>query len=303
LDAATPVVLHVGFTKAASTTLQAFFHGTPSVQAVDGDRAAILLSSKNAFLFDREEFLAFLRPELEAANRTGRTVVISHERLTGNPHSGHYDCKELAERLHDLFPAARVVISIREQMRILASAYKQYVRIGGVKTLRDYLMPVWDCRLPLFDWSMYKYTPLVRLYFDLFGRPSVLVPLVEELERDPQAYFRRLAEFMGITPSEGEAWNKVQNPGIPDEQIERRRLRNFFSPDSASIKDPHPLQGRIALKVFDWISPMLRLNGYGPDRTIVDAVRELFAGRYAESNRELSALISKDLASFGYEVP
>jgi hypothetical protein len=301
-DTSPSAVIHVGFTKAASTSLQAFFRALPDAHAVDGDRAAVLLSAKNAFHYSEKDVLAFLAPELETARRLGKVLVVSHERLSGNPHAGHYDCKEMADRLCRLFPKARIVISIREQMKILASAYKQYVRIGGVRSLEDYLLPVWDCRLPLFDWRIYEYRQLVGYYQDVFGRENVLVPLVEELERDGESYFAALSAFMGVRGLPEHEGREVHNPGIPDEEIERWRFRNFFRVERNSIRDPHPLQGPRISKVVDWIAPLVPFNRYGPGNGVVDEVRRLFAGKFAESNAALSGMIGKDLAAFGYEV-
>jgi hypothetical protein len=297
-----PVVVHVGFTKAASTTLQAFFGAAPDLHVVEGDRAAVLLSAKNSFLYSEPAVRAFLEPELEAARRGGRTLLVSHERLSGNPHSGHYDCKEIADRLRALVPRAKIVVCIREQMSILASAYKQYVRIGGVQTLEDYLLPPWDCRVPLFDWHVYEYRQLVGYYRELFGAERVLVMLVEELERDPATFFGAVARFMEIGRPPDRDLGIVHNPGIPDEDVERCRRRNLFRTDRASIRDRTPLQGDRLLSLFDRLGRWLPMKGYGPGRTVRDAVVSLFRGKFAESNRCLGAMIGKDLGAFGYEV-
>ena len=52
-----------------------------------------------------------------------KVPVISHERLSGYPHSGGHDSKEIAHRLAAVFPNAKVVIVIREQKSMILSNY------------------------------------------------------------------------------------------------------------------------------------------------------------------------------------
>jgi hypothetical protein len=48
-----------------------------------------------------------LQPQIEAIARAGCIAVISDERLSGNPHSGGYDSREIADRLRSTSPIAR----------------------------------------------------------------------------------------------------------------------------------------------------------------------------------------------------
>jgi hypothetical protein len=76
-------------------------------------------------------------PEFERCERGGLIPMVSSERLSGNPHSGGYDSAVLAERLHQVFPGARVLVMIREQRSMILSSWAQYVRVGGACLLRS----------------------------------------------------------------------------------------------------------------------------------------------------------------------
>ena len=52
---------------------------------------------------------------MKRAAESDSTPVLSAERLSGNPHSGGYDSLQTAERLHRLFPQAKVLVVVREQ--------------------------------------------------------------------------------------------------------------------------------------------------------------------------------------------
>lgn len=298
-----PVVLHIGFAKAASTTLQDYFQSAPDIVCVGSAEVAYRFACQNPFTFSLQAVEELVGAAREQAKREGKVLVVTHERLAGNPHSGHYDCREIAQRLYQAFPGARVIVSIREQMAMLASIYKQYVRIGGCKTLEEYLLPVFDCRVPLFDWRIYEYHPLVRYYMDLFGPRNVMVPLVEELAADGVAYFERLCAFIGTEPPPPRAAGAVHNVGLRDEEVEPTRVRNFFRNEAPlSLREPHPLQRPGLLRWYDRVGARLVRGGYGPSHSVEKAVRTLFAGRFAAANRELSVLLDRDLAAYGYEV-
>jgi hypothetical protein len=53
--------------------------------------------------------------------------VITDERLSGNPQSGGYDSRELADKTPRTFPDSKMLIVVREQTAIIYSSYKQYV--------------------------------------------------------------------------------------------------------------------------------------------------------------------------------
>ena len=106
------------------------------------------------FAFDAATVRQTFWPGIEKASARGLVPVLSAERLSGNPHSGGYDSVQIAERLATAFPEGRVLIVIREQTEMLVSAYKQYVKVGGAGTLRQYATPSSDVpRVPLFATS------------------------------------------------------------------------------------------------------------------------------------------------------
>ena len=298
------VYIHIGFAKAASTSLQTFFGASKDLYVIDGYQSCLYSVTKNSLAYSHTEAFSFFSAEIDKAQDMAKIPVISHERLVGNPHSGHYDAKEIADRLYSLFPSARVIISIREQISILASIYKQYVRIGGVKNLKDYLLPTWDMRVPLFDWQIYQYHHLISYYIHLFGKAMVMVLLTEELKQDPHAYFLALANFMKISLPDDDNFDlaKIHNPGLPDSQIKHQRICNFFQGYRISLRDPYPLEMPFMLKMSKLIDALLSLESYDSKHPVDHAVRNLFQGKFIESNHILSQLIGKDLTSFGYEM-
>ena len=293
-------IVHIGLTKAASSTLQEFFKRHPSVHLVDMWHTCNLFVPRNGLLYDAAGTADYFLREVESAHQAGKIGIVSHERLAGSPHSGHYDVVTIAHRIHDIFPQAKVVICIREQMRMLASCYKQYIRAGGSATLKEYLLPLWDHRVPRFEWKFYCYFDFLNYYFKLFGQQNVLVVLVEELEQNPARFFHSLTEFMELGWDDSLTVSEVINKGIPDTEINRQRCENFFADLPFSVKDHNIFSSR------PWLNRMLKWLGTNllgdEEINAVEATRALFAGHFAEDNRRTGELISKDLGTLGYEV-
>lgn len=136
------VLLHVGLHKTGTTWLQRRFFDERSIgfrlPLHRGRDVKAALITPFPLDFDPAAAAARLIPLLREGG-DGTLPVISDERLSGNPHAGAYDRKEIAERLRAVFPGARVLVVIREQRSMIRSTYKQYVRMGGPNALDEYL--------------------------------------------------------------------------------------------------------------------------------------------------------------------
>lgn len=304
--------IHIGYIKAASTSLQAFFKLSGQLHLVDRETLCRQIVFWNPFLYDAEAAQEFVAGERASASKSRQVLIVSHERLGGNPHSGHYDSKEIAGRLHDLLPDSQILICIREQMSIFSSIYKQYIRRGGVKKLRDYFMPPryrsdppfgWRS-VPLFDWRSYEYDKLISHYYDLFGKDRCHVLLFEDLVADPQAFFNNLANIMNVHTPEDFDVSRVRYPGIPDNQVERQRIINSFISPWMSLRDPNPFQRQWIRKFVSILLILLPFlaKRYSEKYRCVDEIREMFQGKFVESNRRLALLIDRNLSESGYEV-
>jgi len=295
--------IHVGLTKAASTFLQTFFDACPEIHYPDRMPLCTLLAVRNPFQYDPQAAGEFFRGEIERAHRDGTVAVFSHERLAGNPHSGHFDCVPIAHRLRSLAPRARVLLVLREQTDLLASCYKQYIRIGGVKTLQDYLLAQWDHRVPLFEWTFYQYHRLLECYRDIFGPENLHVLLFEDMVRSPRAFMEDLLVRLGVS-SVGEFHPEhVHHPGIADGEIESLRVSNLLTHQKSSIRDAGwnwtGLRGRLARAL---LRGRLKSQGFGESGDVKRAVGRLFEGRFAQSNARVSEILGRDLSTLGYDV-
>ena len=291
----------------------------------------------NALDFDPVKTRELLSSALTEEDPDGLVPVFSSERLVGSSHSGGHDGKELADRLRTLFPDGRVALVIRSQPDMIASTYNQYVRRGGPCTLREYIFPPGDMRVPLFDLEHFAYHRLIQYHQALFGEENVLTLSVEELRMSPQNFLVRLQRFAGArTDLSGGSPEKVVNAASSPFTLALKRRLHFLA--GRSTLNPHVnalragLLGRMrqtppaerllgrkrsapprsGVKLDDTGEPPVIeqfLDAIVPSsvqRTIDERLRhrinDLIGDYYRESNHMTQQITGLDLQSWGYAV-
>ncbi|SMP47730.1 Sulfotransferase domain-containing protein [Neorhodopirellula lusitana] len=314
------LLLHVGYHKTGTTWLQRslFDHCTrgfyplsyrsrKKVRSVDLTRPFVSDengSSINPLGFHADSLRS--RFELELNWRTEGIPVVSSEQFTGNPHSGGFDQKSLAERLHAVFPNAKVFMVVREQNSMIMSTYFQYLLGGGIQSLDRYINEPFDGRLPMFSKHYFQYHFLIDHYQKLFGRDNVLVLPYELFRRAPKNFISQLATFSGARIPNDLPFESQENAGR-NRVIEYhlRILAPLFVKSSLNSYSP------IAIPRARWSFKTMKaaLGKLVPDsmhRKFVAAKRAEIAsytdGFYDESNKLTSQLIGTDLSEYGYSM-
>jgi len=306
----TSPLIHIGYHKTGTTWLQAFVFADATRGYVSpwsrGDMIERFALTK-PLLYDAGEVREWLAPGLADAEARGLVPALSAERFSGNPHSGGYDGALVAERFVEALPGARVLAIVREQRAMIASCYKQYVRVGGVCSARAYLNPpmLGRPRVPLFDPDFFRYDLLIGKYRELFGEDRVLALPFEHLKKDPGAFVRRISEFAGA-PDPGEIPREKKNVALSalacsvKRQFNRYLVRDALNP-AAPVGNPR--MGGAVQKAFERIDRLTpkSVRTWSESR-LRRRVDEIARGRYAESNRRLGEMMGEDLGALGYEV-
>jgi hypothetical protein len=296
------LMIHIGYPKTATTWLQkrVFPLDVEGWFRLIGTREAILTSfvTLNGLRFDPCVARTAFDEDLADAVSSKRIPVISHERLAGTAHSGGYDAQPIAERLTRTFPKARVLIVIREQEQMLLSSWQQYVREGGACSLRRYLDPPTDGRVPLFRYEQFEYDALINYYHRLLAPERVCVLPLEQLARSPHTFLSTLAEFAGAVATANVDHSRVYTSLSGLSLAILRRLNYIIGRDSVNPTAPMRGHGRVGdlLTRFDRGNKTSVLaTGLASSR-----IRQIVGDRYRQSNMVTSRLTGIDLASLGY---
>jgi len=124
-------IVHIGYHKTGTSWFQKNFYprvrnaGYLGRQAV---RDAFL--NTTAFAFDPDK-----AAEVLSAETDGRPIICEED-LSGHYYNG--GCleslsKDIAYRIHAVYPQAQIVIFIRNQLDMIRSTYLQYIRSGGTE--------------------------------------------------------------------------------------------------------------------------------------------------------------------------
>lgn len=100
---------------------------------VDRIRLRDIFIQTDPFEFYPKKVRPQIWSNIEKALQDRKVPVLSYEQMSGQPGGGGYGLrrrekeasrKEVADRLHDCFPNARILIVIREQRDVIQSIYK-----------------------------------------------------------------------------------------------------------------------------------------------------------------------------------
>ena len=208
----------------------------------------------------------------------------------------------IAERLHQTFPEAKILIVIREQNDLLKSYYKQYVRGGGVLKLRDYLNMKWRAPyFPKFNLLQYDFYQLVALYRDLYGSDRVLFLPYEWLRQKPERFVDQVFQFAGVNPQGySPSWDKKIYQSLDYSAIWYMRWINILAGRRSNALNPNPLIKSNRLYNF---RPSIGLGTYLDKKTeqhYEQVIDEVVGSFFGQSNLRLQELSPIDFRELGY---
>lgn len=315
------VLIHIGYHKTATTWFQAeLFTAASSIFAplsrsgsYQSTLAMDFFQGRDGYLLspfndNRETIEAELRElALVRDAASGKIPVISHERLSGNPHASGFDASVIARRLAGFFPKARIFIVIREQTQAILSSYFQFLKGGGTQSLDSYLNTGYDGKLPGFSPHHFDYHALIAEYTRLFGADRVQVLPYEMFVNDPDVFFDRFGEFVG---------HKFDVEGLPlarrvherDRVYLAYRLRwfNRFLTRS-SLNGYSSASSRYSSAVVRGCRGLLtRLLPGSLDEAmrqgLEEEVSQWVGDRYVAGNQQLSRTTGLNLGIYGYSL-
>lgn len=314
------ILIHIGYHKTGSTWLQRELFTTsnetfePFSFSDEGhstlaeyffkDREGYLLSSFNDNYPLLQKEIANIKA-LPHKDFNRKIPVISHERLSGSPHSGGFDAKLISHRIKKVFPEARIFVVIREQKSFILSSYFQYLFNGGKWSFEKYISSKYDGKYPFFSPNHLNYYLLVKHYQDLFGKEKVLVLPYEMLKYEPSLFFEHFENFLNIrmnidNKKVNTLWNKRNLFYV---RYKFRFLNSFRKKNS--LNTCHIFSNHLTESSVNIILYMM--NKLVPksteDKFIMRLYEQLDAythDRYKKKNEELSTLINVNLKKYGY---
>ena len=155
--------------------------------------------------------------------------IISDEELSVNPftptyHREHLDCDYrfvIADRLHSIFPDAKIILGIRDKESWVRSIYSQYVKSGGIYSFDIF-------RKDIFDESFLDFDAYIKCLKGLFD--EVFVYHLEDLKKDNDSFVKNICDFIGAEVPDYES--TIYENKLSKRQIKMALFLNrFFASD------------------------------------------------------------------------
>lgn len=214
----TKVIIHIGFPKVASTTLQDCLFSQLNDDTVlyvgkinesqnyslSEDKTRVFFESiiKSYHMnYDKHKTLNLLNEILK--EHTFKTLLISNEDLAFYPAKDSYI---IALRLKELFPDSQIIINLRNQLDIIKSYYNMIPHDISLfnldKTPKIYDINLWiKQQLNNYDSSVlqyFEYNKLINIYEELYGFENIHLILFEDLINDFDYFSNRVSNIIGI---------------------------------------------------------------------------------------------------------
>jgi hypothetical protein len=307
--------LHIGYPKNASTSLETFlfpniensyymgkrYCGKYSFAGNDVEEVVENITKQDSIYFDLERSKKILYDDITANIGNNQHVIISSEAFTSNV----VDRGVIASRLYNIFPKAKILIIIREQINSLLSMYAYLVSQKGGGANLSYGKPSvtsfskWIEDQENFEYRSYigtlKYFLLVKYYRNLFGSDNVTVLIYEELLNNPEIFASKLAAYLEVECDKNflNALLKRTNQSVYGIKLLYAKFRNT------------PLYRLSGIKYIP-ISKIARLLGIGKEvkknaaKEISEEVRSKLLMMYKDDNQKLQSELQIDLSLFNY---
>lgn len=302
----TDLVFHIGYHKTATSWMQIRLftpsHGFHQIGTHDDAFQHIVRPS--VFEFDADAARMLLQ-ERQAQTPAGHVPVLSSEILSGHPFYGGRESDLYARRLHAIAPDAKILISIRNQMKVLPSVYMQYIRRGGTMPYQRFFREEDDLGFFGFRAAHFAYDHLIGLYQSLFGAERVVVVTQESLQKDLAGTSADLAArlgagaFAGLDPVALEPFA----PSYPEYALPLLRRINHVQ---TSVINPTPIMalGTTPDGMDSWVGALTRrkplVTWFGAKRPVSDYVKRQFDGVYTASNARLAQMLGDGVDLTGY---
>lgn len=226
------IYLHIGYPKAASSWFQKkFLPNVKNIKVYERKFIRECFLDPGAFEFSPGEFKSAFESKEDI------DIWLSEELLLGRLRPGGvkgFVVVEIAKRLKEVFPDAKIIIFIRNQIDILASAYMEYVRSGGNFGINKFLFPERyfrseGNRLVLLGLDYFLYDRIINLYNKLFGNENVNVFLYEDFAENPKSFIAAFSNFFNLTYEEDSIDYSPENSGYRRFLIQTRRFISIFT--------------------------------------------------------------------------
>lgn len=306
----TPLFVHVGYPKTATTTFQThLFPHHPEIdylgKFIPSHRYRdeyLYPALENLMTADeyRYEGVARLREIVDRYRdqSSAKVMLISSESFI---HVTATDIGVVAQRIKAAFSPCKIIITIREQLAMIRSFYGLHGRFGQYLFLTKTETERVRMPLSIDEWLNYEfraynqnflstlhYYEVIKYYVNVFGKENVGVFLFEDFVIDKCACLEKLCDFLAVDlkTSLDLIEGRHELPNLSSRELTSYKLMSKYAPE-------RDLPRAAVIRKFLRNSPRASVE-------IDNAWQDKIRGLYGKGNQDLAHEFSLPLQQFGY---
>ena len=231
-------IIHIGMARAASTFLQNRVFPLVSDFQYFGVETTQYSAPFQRLLYLDESLYQPQEIMRSEAVTAGANKLLSNELFTGQSLfliSGNRT--RTAKRLKKMYPNAEIVLILRNQVSLLESLYALSVYAGHTHTPEEFIhfghkSSVNSPAIPSFEAGeylpSYQYSPLIKLYQDLFSKVNVF--LYEDFKASPGQALEKWLSVLDLTVTGKIDFTTKINPSLSSHRLGYIRRFNRMKP-------------------------------------------------------------------------
>ena len=196
-----PQAIHVGYSKAMSTTLKWLLT----------THSGVHLKTKTKFFplyYDNfgkgkkhyEQFFSNAKPEQLCIESDEHLAAQYLDRGWWVNFSNLESIEKISKRIKKILQDPKIIIVIRNQVDMVVSKYIQYIRGGGFESIDSFFHRMFSETDSILRYEGYYYSQALELLWDYFGKKNVHVIIQEYFRKRPEVILSELANFLNIEP-------------------------------------------------------------------------------------------------------
>lgn len=305
-----PDVLHIGFSKCASTYLQTFFRQHPELFLVIKSHFftpfenCSFESSPDAYY----NLFKMARADQICLESDEHILLPLHHPVMESAATTLESISEVSQRIKSVQPKAKIIFVVRNQVDLIVSRYSEYLLAGGKLDFDNFVSEFLACSEDGKNYYQNYYSRILEIFQDDFSPPNVLILLQEELQRDETDTIKQICEFLGITVRQTPGDNlRSRRVGLSRRGMKMMRklnrrvvIRPAKSYKRAEVRSPYFLYkaSQVSMRIADFYLPK-SMKGDKKELLSPEVVARI-RGEFAQDNAHLAEVLGKDLLLLGY---
>lgn len=206
-------IIHIGMPRTATTFFQKNIFPNIGGYEYHGLETTHFSEAFNQLQFADDSFYDKNIVEKYAEKWSDKNVILSNEGFIGQSYNLNYINRSIiANRLSELFPQAKILLVLRNQIDLIASLYSISLLWRETKNIDDYIWSSDNKKIGYGPINLefntyddyenligYDYLSLVNLYKQKF--PHVEIILFEDFINNPQLFSKQLETFFNVAPN------------------------------------------------------------------------------------------------------